>query len=143
MDIDIPEIVAEVAQAFRRYEQALSTNDLDTIDTLFWDSPLTLRYGPNGTLLSHGAISDFPQEHAHHHVRARPGRGQYRIRPAELGRHGPPKPDLGTHAGRLAHRLRPRLGRASIGLNAWLPRRKRRAPRANFTTMRWLVVMIR
>ena len=59
MDIDIPEIVAEVAQAFRRYEQALSTNDLDTIDTLFWDSPLTLRYGPNGTLLSHGAISDF------------------------------------------------------------------------------------
>ncbi len=59
MDIDIPEIVAEVAQAFRRYEQALSTNDLDTIDTLFWDSPLTLRYGPNGTLLSHGAISGF------------------------------------------------------------------------------------
>ncbi len=59
MDIDIPEIVAEVAQAFRRYEQALSTNDLDTIDTLFWDSSLTLRYGPNGTLLSHGAISDF------------------------------------------------------------------------------------
>ncbi len=59
MDIDIPEIVAEVAQAFRRYEQALSTNDLDTIDGLFWDNPLTLRYGPNGTLLSHGAISDF------------------------------------------------------------------------------------
>ncbi len=59
MEIDIPEIVAEVAQAFECYEQALSTNDLDTIDTLFWDSPLTLRYGPNGTLLSHGAISDF------------------------------------------------------------------------------------
>ena len=59
MEIDIPEIVAEVTAAFERYEQALSTNDIDTIDTLFWDSPLTLRYGPNGTLLSHGAISAF------------------------------------------------------------------------------------
>jgi hypothetical protein len=59
MDIDIPEIVAEVTRAFQRYEQALSTNDLDTIDNLFWDDARTLRYGPNGTLLSHGAISAF------------------------------------------------------------------------------------
>ncbi len=59
MEIDIPEIVAEVTAAFERYEQALSTNDLDTIDSLFRDSPLTLRYGPNGTLLGHAAISAF------------------------------------------------------------------------------------
>ncbi len=59
MDIDIPEIVAEVRAAFERYEQALSTNDLDTIDALFWDSPATLRYGPNGTLVGHAAISAF------------------------------------------------------------------------------------
>ncbi len=59
MEVDIPEIVAEVTAAFMRYEQALSTNDLDTIDTLFRDSPLTLRYGPNGTLLGHAAISAF------------------------------------------------------------------------------------
>lgn len=59
MEINIPEVVAEVTAAFERYEQALSTNDIDTIDSLFWDSPLTLRYGPNGTLLSHGAISAF------------------------------------------------------------------------------------
>ncbi len=59
MEINIPEIVAEVAAAFERYEQALSTNDLDTIDGLFRDSPLTLRYGPNGTLLGHAAISAF------------------------------------------------------------------------------------
>ena len=59
MEINIPEIVAEVAEAFEAYEQALSTNDLDTIDGLFWDNPLTLRYGPNGTLLSHAAISAF------------------------------------------------------------------------------------
>lgn len=59
MEINIPEIVAEVTAAFERYEQALSINDLDTIDALFRDSPLTLRYGPNGTLLGHAAISAF------------------------------------------------------------------------------------
>jgi hypothetical protein len=58
-DINIPEVVAEVTAAHNRYEQALTTNDLDTIDSLFWDSGLTLRYGPNGTLLGHGAISAF------------------------------------------------------------------------------------
>ena len=59
MDINIPEIVAEVTDAFQQYEKALGTNDLDTIAGLFWDSPLTLRYGPNGTLLSHAAIDAF------------------------------------------------------------------------------------
>jgi hypothetical protein len=59
MDINIPEIVAEVTEAFMRYEAALGSNDIDSIDTLFWDSPLTLRYGPNGTLLGHEALSAF------------------------------------------------------------------------------------
>ena len=59
MEINIPEIVAEVTEAFMRYETALGSNDVDTLDTLFRESPLTLRYGPNGTLLGHGAISAF------------------------------------------------------------------------------------
>jgi hypothetical protein len=59
MEINIPEVVAAVTEAFLRYEKALGTNDVATIDTLFWDSPLTLRYGPNGTLLGHAAISAF------------------------------------------------------------------------------------
>jgi len=59
LDINIPEVVAEVRAAFDRYEKALSTNDLDTIDSLFWNSPNTLRYGPNGPLLGHAAISQF------------------------------------------------------------------------------------
>jgi AtzH-like len=58
-DINIPEIVAEVTQAHERYERALSTNDLDVLDSLFWDSERTLRYGPNGTLVGHAAISAF------------------------------------------------------------------------------------
>ncbi len=45
MDINIPEILAEVTACFQRYEQALVTNDLATLDALFWDSPHTIRYG--------------------------------------------------------------------------------------------------
>ena len=59
MEINIPEVVAEVTEAFMKYEKAIGINDLDTIDSLFWDSPTTLRYGPNGTLLGHAAISAF------------------------------------------------------------------------------------
>lgn len=59
MDINLAEVVAEVTETFKRYERALCANDLDTLDALFWDSPFTLRYGPNGTLLGHAAISAF------------------------------------------------------------------------------------
>jgi hypothetical protein len=59
MQINIPEIVAEVTAQFMRYEKALGSNDVDTIDTLFWDDPQTLRYGPQGTMLGHAQISAF------------------------------------------------------------------------------------
>ncbi len=59
MQINLPEIVAEVTRHVSEYERALASNDLETIDKLFWNSPLTLRYGPNGTLIGHRAISDF------------------------------------------------------------------------------------
>ena len=58
-EVNIPEVVAEVTAAFESYEKALGSNDVDTLATLFWDSPLTLRYGPNGTLLGHRAIDRF------------------------------------------------------------------------------------
>ena len=62
MEINIADVVAEVSDAFMRYEKALCANDLDSIDGLFWKSSLTLRYGPNGTLLGHAAISTFRRE---------------------------------------------------------------------------------
>jgi hypothetical protein len=64
LEINIPEVVAEVGAAFERYEKALSVNDLETIDSLFWNSPSTLRYGPNGPLLGHAAISQFRRARA-------------------------------------------------------------------------------
>jgi hypothetical protein len=59
MQINIPEIVAEVTAEFMRYEKALGSNDVDTIDTLFWNHERTLRYGPQGTMLGHAQISAF------------------------------------------------------------------------------------
>jgi hypothetical protein len=59
LEINIPEIVAEVTEAFERYEQALVTNDVAELDTLFWNNPLTLRYGVGENLYGHAAIAAF------------------------------------------------------------------------------------
>ena len=59
MEINIPEIVAEVNEAFMKYEKAILANDLEMINELFWNDEKTLRYGPNGTLVSHAALSAF------------------------------------------------------------------------------------
>jgi len=53
MEINRPEIVAEVEAAFARYETALVNNDVAALSALFWRSPRTIRYGINENL--HGA----------------------------------------------------------------------------------------
>ncbi|MFZ0671539.1 MAG: AtzH-like domain-containing protein, partial [Pseudolabrys sp.] len=35
MEIDVPEVVAEVRAAFERYEEAMVSNDVATLDELF------------------------------------------------------------------------------------------------------------
>jgi hypothetical protein len=59
MNINDPDIVAEVQAAFARYESALMTNDLDALDALFWQSPLVVRYGPGQNLYGIAAIQAF------------------------------------------------------------------------------------
>ena len=59
MEVNIPEIVEEMTDAFMCYEKALKENDVDMINHLFWNDPKTLRYGPNGTLISHELLSAF------------------------------------------------------------------------------------
>jgi AtzH-like len=59
MEIDLPEVVAEVRAAFDRYEQALVTNDVATLDTLFRDDPRTIRYGGGENLYGYAAIKAF------------------------------------------------------------------------------------
>jgi hypothetical protein len=59
MEIDLPEVVAEVAAAFERYEQALVSNDVETLDALFRDDPRTIRYGGAENLYGYGEIAAF------------------------------------------------------------------------------------
>jgi hypothetical protein len=59
MDIDLPDIVAEVTAAFQRYERALMANDVATLDQIFRDDPRTIRYGVGENLYGHAAIAGF------------------------------------------------------------------------------------
>jgi Protein of unknown function (DUF3225) len=59
MEIDLPEVVAEVSAAFERYEQALVTNDIVTLNALFRDDPRTIRYGIAENLYGHAEIRGF------------------------------------------------------------------------------------
>ncbi|MBV8408720.1 MAG: oxalurate catabolism protein HpxZ [Alphaproteobacteria bacterium] len=59
MEINIPEVVAEVTAAFYRYEKALNTNDVAALDELFWQSPQTLRFGVGEQLYGHAEIAAF------------------------------------------------------------------------------------
>jgi len=59
MDIDLPETVAEVQDAFARYEKALVSNDVATLDALFFDDARTIRYGAAENLYGYGAIKSF------------------------------------------------------------------------------------
>jgi hypothetical protein len=59
MDIDLPEIVAEVSAAFECYERALVGNDVETLDALFRDDPRTIRYGATENLYGYDEIKRF------------------------------------------------------------------------------------
>ncbi|WP_454724088.1 MULTISPECIES: oxalurate catabolism protein HpxZ [Cupriavidus] len=45
MEVNRPEVVAQVSAAFAEYERALVDNDVGAMNALFWDAPETVRYG--------------------------------------------------------------------------------------------------
>jgi hypothetical protein len=59
MDINRPEVHAEVSAVFARYEDALVSNRVEVLDELFWDSPHTVRYGVAENLVGIEAIRAF------------------------------------------------------------------------------------
>ena len=59
MKINDSEALKEVTEAFARYEQALMSNDVATLNALFRNDPLTLRYGIGENLYGHGEIAGF------------------------------------------------------------------------------------
>ena len=67
MDINLPDVHAEVCAAFARYEDALVNNTVEVLDELFWTSPHTVRYGVGENLYGADEIGAFR--------RARPSAG--------------------------------------------------------------------
>jgi hypothetical protein len=59
MEINLPDVLAEVTAVCDRYEQALVTNDVAVLDELFWNSPHTVRYGATENLYGYEAIRAF------------------------------------------------------------------------------------
>jgi hypothetical protein len=59
MELDLPDVLAEVTAQFARYEQALVSNDVAVLDELFRDDPRTLRYGMSEILYGYSEIMAF------------------------------------------------------------------------------------
>jgi Protein of unknown function (DUF3225) len=59
MQVDLPEVLAEVTAQFERYEKALVTNDVAVLDELFRDDARTLRYGGGENLYGYKEIMAF------------------------------------------------------------------------------------
>jgi hypothetical protein len=58
-EIDLPDVVAEVSEAFAGYEKALTTNDVAALGALFRRDSRTLRYGIGENLYGYEAIAAF------------------------------------------------------------------------------------
>ncbi len=59
MEIDLPDVLAEVTAQFQRYEKALISNDVAVLDELFHRDARTLRYGIGENLYGYSEIASF------------------------------------------------------------------------------------
>jgi 1-carboxybiuret hydrolase subunit AtzH-like protein len=59
MEVDLPDVLAEVTEQFARYEKALVSNDVAVLDALFRPDSRTLRYGIGENLYGYDAIMAF------------------------------------------------------------------------------------
>ena len=59
MDINLPDVKAEVEAAFAKYEAALMSNDVEALQASFWDSTHTIRYGIGENLYGYDEIGAF------------------------------------------------------------------------------------
>ena len=59
MQVDLPDVLAEVTAEFARYEKALISNDVAVLDALFRPDARTLRYGVGENLYGYDAIMAF------------------------------------------------------------------------------------
>jgi hypothetical protein len=59
MDVNLPDVLAEVSAAFARYEAALVGNDVAALAALFRSAPETIRYGATENLYGAAEIAAF------------------------------------------------------------------------------------
>ena len=59
MTINDPNTIAELRELYPRYEQALVTNDVETLLNMFWASPHVTRFGPTESLYGIDEIEAF------------------------------------------------------------------------------------
>src|ERR1700761_1561357 len=59
MLVNDPETVAEIEALYPRYEQALVSNDVETLMSMFWASPHVTRFGPGESLYGIDEINAF------------------------------------------------------------------------------------
>ena len=64
MEINTPEVLAELTAAFRGYEAALSSNQPESLNEFFWNSPLAVRYGVAENLYGHDEIVAYRRRRA-------------------------------------------------------------------------------
>ncbi|MBX9257544.1 oxalurate catabolism protein HpxZ [Desmonostoc muscorum CCALA 125] len=57
--VNDPGIVAEVTDLYLQYEEALSNNNLEVMDSLFWDAPEVVRFGVTENLYGSDEIRNF------------------------------------------------------------------------------------
>jgi hypothetical protein len=44
-EVNLPEVLAELAELYPRYEQALVSNDVETLVSMFWEGEPVMRFG--------------------------------------------------------------------------------------------------
>jgi len=61
MEVDIPEVLAELTAVFEAYEHALIGNDIAGVNDMFWEDQRTVRFGVREAelLYGHAAIAGF------------------------------------------------------------------------------------
>ena len=59
MEINRPDVLAEVTEKFLAYEHAINTNDVEVLDGSFLESDLTVRFGMSEELWSYDEIKAF------------------------------------------------------------------------------------
>jgi hypothetical protein len=60
-DVNLSEVVAELRALYPRYEQALVSNDVDTLVEMFWTSPEVMRFGVTENLYGREELEAFRQ----------------------------------------------------------------------------------